>query len=130
MFLDNEIRLFYGGSDYTHYGWRVGSLCLATLRPDGFAGYQPEHPGEPAVVVTRDVPGAGRTIAVTADVQPEGYLRVAVLDANGNVLSRSGEIREDVTDAVLKLDRALQVDRIRLKFEFSKATVYSFKLDP
>jgi hypothetical protein len=36
---ENEIQLYYGGSDWLHDGLRQGYLCLATLRPDGFAGY-------------------------------------------------------------------------------------------
>ena len=30
VMLEDEIRLYYGASDYLHYGWRVGSLALAT----------------------------------------------------------------------------------------------------
>ncbi|OHB76516.1 MAG: hypothetical protein A2W31_13560, partial [Planctomycetes bacterium RBG_16_64_10] len=33
-----ELRLYYGGSDGPHTGFRAGGLGLATLRPDGFAG--------------------------------------------------------------------------------------------
>ena len=40
VFLEDEIRLYYGGSDGLHTSWRNGFLCLATLRPDGFAGYK------------------------------------------------------------------------------------------
>ena len=42
VFLKNEIRLYSGGSDWLHFGWRKGRLALATLRPDGFAGYVQE----------------------------------------------------------------------------------------
>ena len=40
VFLKDEIRLYYGGSDGLHTSWRNGFFCLATLRPDGFAGYR------------------------------------------------------------------------------------------
>ena len=38
VFLRDQIRLYYGGSDDKHFGWRKGAFCLARLRPDGFAG--------------------------------------------------------------------------------------------
>ena len=52
VFLDDEIRLYYGASNGTHNGWRDGFLALATLRPDGFAGYQPADAAKPATVTT------------------------------------------------------------------------------
>ena len=48
VFTKNEIRLYYGASNGPHTNWRDGFLALATLRPDGFAGYEtvaPEHKG-------------------------------------------------------------------------------------
>ena len=53
VFLPNEIRLYYGGSDGLHTGWRKGYFCLATLRPDGFAGYEPTDDDTKAVITTR-----------------------------------------------------------------------------
>ena len=49
VFLKNEIRLYYGGSDWLHTSWRNGFLCLATLRPDGFAGYEQDSKDRPAI---------------------------------------------------------------------------------
>jgi hypothetical protein len=65
VFLDSEIRLYYGGSDYYHYGWRNGSLCLATLRPDGFAGYEQESKEKAALVTTTVIPYTGQKIMIT-----------------------------------------------------------------
>jgi len=39
IFSDNEIRLYYAGDSEHHEGLCDSVLCLATLRPDGFAGY-------------------------------------------------------------------------------------------
>ena len=44
IFLPDEIRIYYGASDDTHYGWRKGYLALATVRPDGLAGLHPATP--------------------------------------------------------------------------------------
>ena len=40
--------LYYGGSDGLHTSWRNGFFCLATLRPDGFAGYRATDAAGPA----------------------------------------------------------------------------------
>jgi hypothetical protein len=37
-----------------------GFFCLATLRPDGFAGYEPVDPASPAMIVTRPVVCPGK----------------------------------------------------------------------
>ncbi len=127
VFLDDEIRLYYGGSDWLHYGWRNGFLCLATLRPDGFAGYEPSSAERPAVITTvpllwpqpskalrsraakRSESGAASKIAavttyLSADVREGGSVRVTLLDANGNdnenrKLAESTPVRRTVTDA-------------------------------
>ena len=45
VFLNNEVRFYYGGSDWLHFGWRKGCLALVTMRPDGFAGYRQKDTG-------------------------------------------------------------------------------------
>ena len=80
VFLDNEIRLYYGGSDYKHGGWRTGNLSLATLRPDGFAGYEQESKDKPAVITTTAIPYAGQEIRITADVEDGGSIKVSIVD--------------------------------------------------
>ncbi len=127
VFLENEIRLYYGGSDYLHTGWRNGSLCLATLRPDGFAGYRPEKPNTPGVIVTNEVPYESQTIAITADVEPGGYVRVSLMDETGDVLDTAKDILQSVTDHDLQFKQSIDADTIHLKFEFAKAMLYSFK---
>jgi len=129
VFLEGEIRLYYGGSDYTHYGWRVGSLCLATLRPDGFAGYHADKPDTPATIVTHEIAYEGETIAVTADVEKGGHVRVSVVDENGRVLDTAKDVLLSVTDHDLQFERPIKRGTIHLRFEFSAATLYSFKIN-
>ena len=64
---NNEIRLYYLGSNGPHTGWRSGFLCLATLRKDGFAGYEQKDKGKPGVVITRPLELTGRNIYLTVD---------------------------------------------------------------
>ena len=58
---DGRLRIYYGGSPAVHLGWkRSASLCLATLREDGFAAYEAQDPGRPAVITTSRVRLRGR----------------------------------------------------------------------
>ena len=126
VFLDNEIRLYYGGSDYHHYGWRNGSLCLAILRPDGFAGYEQESEDKPAVITTTAIPYAGQEIRITADVEDGGSIKVSIVDDKGKEVVTTGTVSKTVTDGRLKWSKKSSPDKIRLKFKINKAKLYSF----
>ena len=131
VFLDDEIRLYYGASDGLHTSWRNGFFCLATLRPDGFAGYQPSNEGEPATVTTAPVFDAKGPLRVSGDIADGGRLVVRVLDEAGQVLAESRPWGGTVSDARVHWldDRALEAVKAnpaRLQFAFQKATVYSF----
>jgi hypothetical protein len=127
VFLKNEIRLYYGGSDYTHGGWRNGSLCLATLRPDGFAGYEPVSKNESAIVTTSAFDYLGPDIQISADVAKGGSIVASVVDGEGNVISKASPIAETVTDGRLKFQEPLKPGKIRLQFEIKDAKLYSFR---
>lgn len=126
IFLDNEIRLYYGGSDYHHYGWRTGSLSLATLRPDGFAGYEQESKDRPAVITTTAIPHTGQKIWITADVAAGGSIKVSIIDDKGQHLVDAGLVSKTMTDGHLKWSQKTSSDTIRLKFEINNAKLYSF----
>lgn len=128
VFLKDEIRLYYGGSDYLHFSWRTGSLCLATLRPDGFAGYQQESKNSPAIVTTTAVPYSGQAIRISADVEKSGSIKACVIDKNGKVIAAAQTISETVTDGALKLPKKIPAGKIRLRFELEGAKIYSFSL--
>ena len=131
VFLDNEIRLYYGGSDYLHNGWRTGSLCLATLRPDGFAGYEPERKDAPAVITTTAVPYAGQPVRISADVAAGGAVTVSVVDKAGKVIATAAPVTKAVTDTPVALANKITTATIRLRFEVRNAKLYSFSFgDP
>ena len=130
VFRDNEVRLYYGASNGTHHGWRDGFLALATLRPDGFAGYAPIEPGKPGTLLTRPVVCSGKTLRVTADAAG-GSVRATVLDADGKELATGQPVSGDVTDAAVALGKGqalstLQGKPVRLRFELDKSKLYSF----
>ena len=65
---DGKLRLYYGGSPTVHLGWkRSASLCLARLREDGFAAYEPEDKTKPAVLITSPLRESGSPITLSAD---------------------------------------------------------------
>ena len=131
VFLKDEIRLYYGGSDGLHTSWRNGFFCLATLRPDGFAGYRPSGAAEPATVTTAPVFDAKAPLRVSADIAEGGSLVVRVLGEKKQALAESHPLAGTVSDAEVRWleDSALgaiQTGRARLQFAFQEATVFSF----
>ena len=129
VFLKDSIRLYYGGSDYLHFGWRNGFLCLATLRPDGFAGYKQISEDKPAIIVTTPIPYSGNTIKITADVKKLGEIKISIIDKNGTILSKTTPITKTVTDEPLKLEKKITAKTIQLQCELNNATLYSFSID-
>jgi len=126
VFLEDEIRLYYGGSDWLHTSWRNGYLCLATLRPDGFAGYSQHMDNKPAIITTTAIAYNQQVIKVTADIKQDGSLKVSVLNKNGEQITDAKPILNSVTDELLSLEKKVKTDMIRLKFEFYNAKLYSF----
>ena len=126
VFLKDEIRLYYGGSDYLHFGWRTGSLCLATLRPDGFAGYEQETRDKPAVITTTAIPYTGQALQITADVAKEGWVKVSIVDKDGKHIATAKTVSKTVTDGRLRFQKKINLDEVRLQFELSDAKLYSF----
>ena len=128
VFLADEIRLYYGGSDYLHTGWRNGFLCLATLRPDGFAGYEQESADRRAAITTVPISYSGQDFTINADVGEGGSVDATVLDEAGGVLSTAATVSRSVSDGVLQLDATIAAEKIRLRFELEDARLYSFGL--
>ena len=96
---DDKLLLLYGGSEAKHLGWKRHCLpCLARLRVDGFAGYEPTKADRPGVIVTQPL----RVVAplrLSADAKG-GSIRVRVLDVPG--FDNEATIAADVTDEPLR----------------------------
>ena len=127
---DQEIRLYYGASNGPHTNWRDGFLALATLRPDGFAGWTPQDETKPAVLLTRPLTATGKTLRLTADIAPGGWVQATLLDPAGTVLAHGRRLTTTTTDGV-----GLQVANphgqpVRVRLEMQHAKVYSFAFAP
>jgi len=125
----NQIQLYYGGSDWLHFGWRNGSLNLATLRPDGFAGYVQKNRNQEGVIVTKLISYKGGALKLTADVEKGGSIKVTVLNSDGGQIATSKSITKTITDEMLQLNNKIKEENISLKIEIKKAKVYSFSIE-
>jgi len=127
---DGRLLLFYGGSDVVHRGWKRHCLpCLATLRPDGFAGYAPVAAGGKGVLRTAPLRLVGDVLRVSADAAG-GALRVRLLDETGRVLAASLPVTADATDAPLAWPEGNPVAAaagrgIGLEVELDRAILYA-----
>jgi hypothetical protein len=83
---DGELLIYYGGSPAVHQGWkRSGDLCLARLREDRFAAYEPTEAGKPAVLTTSLLRATNQPIRLNAD----GVVKMETLpEADGQVRLR------------------------------------------
>ena len=83
---DGRMQIYYGGSATVHLGWkRSGDLCLARLREDGFAAYEPTDATQPAVLTTSLLRPTAQPIRLNSD----GDVKVETLpEQNGNVRLR------------------------------------------
>ncbi len=131
VFRDDGIRIYYGASDWYFFDWRKSGLALATLRKDGWAGYQPVDRSRPAVVTTTSLSRQPGNLRLTADIEPGGSIRVALLDGNHNELATSAPITRTVTDHEVRWPAGTPLEKIenatlRFRFELLHAKLYSF----
>jgi hypothetical protein len=79
--------IFYGGDDFPHTGWKRHCLpCLATLREDGFAGYEPVETGKSAVLTTKPLRVTAEPFRVIADGDvPE----ITAMDERGQTVEKA-----------------------------------------
>ncbi len=127
-----EIRLYYGGSNGPHTTWRDGFFCLARLRPDGFAGYEPSRPETAGTVITAPILCTGKQLVVSADAEG-GSLRVGIEGDDGLSVERSQPITTNVTDAGLRWQGGRDLSpwvgrtvRVRLELKAAKAYALAF----
>jgi hypothetical protein len=135
VFLEDQIRIYYGGSDWHHDNWRNAFLCMATLRPDGFAGYEPIEGNQSARIKTTPITCAGDTLRLTADVSDNGSIKVVVLDEHQNKLAESESMTTTATDAEVRWKAGFSVGKnqgraIRLRFDLRDSKLYSFSFHP
>jgi hypothetical protein len=132
VFGDDEIRIYYFGDRGQHTDWRRGGLCLATLRPDGFAGYEPADRRKPAAITTQPLRVDPAALRVSTDVRRGGRVSVVVRDARSNMVAESQPVARTGSDTPIRWLPAVRGANVwgpvRLEFRLHNATLYSFSV--
>ena len=128
VFRDDEVRIYYGASDWYFFDWRKGGLALATLDKNRWAGYEAINDIEQAVVTTTPLK-LDDHIHITADVGKGGLIVVNVLDQKGEILGSSQGIKNSCTEFKLNFGpeyNHLKGSKCRIQFIINRAKIYSF----
>ena len=129
VFVDDEIRIYYGASDWYFFDWRKGGLALATLDKNRWAGYEAVDDDSKAIVTTTPLK-VDNNIHITADVGKGGLIVVNVLDQKGEILVSSQGIKNSCTEFKLNFGpqyNNLKGSKCRIQFIINRAKVYSFR---
>jgi hypothetical protein len=130
--LDDEIRIYYSAQPGKH-GWNPGHLCLATLRLDGWAGYEPMDKTRDAVVEIQPVLCNGKTLSLAADAD-KGAIAVVVQDAEGKTLGTGTLPQGSKPYAPVEWTNGFKLSSrqgrtVRLRFTIRDAKLYAFKFE-
>jgi hypothetical protein len=130
--LDDEIRIYYSAQPGKH-GWNPGHLCLATLRLDGWAGYEPMDKTRDAVVEIQPVLCNGKTLSLAADAD-KGAIAVVVQDAEGKTLGTGTLPQGSRPYAPVEWTNGFKLlscqgRTVRLRFTIRDAKLYAFKFE-
>ncbi len=131
---EGVILIYYGGSNGLHNNWREGSLNLATLELDRFAGYVPVNANDRAILEPTGQKLTGAGLTLNAEVQPGGSIRAAILDRGGDAVSGFGlddclPLTEGGASCALRWRERdiaeLADETLRLAFAFQQAKLYA-----
>jgi hypothetical protein len=127
---DGRLHIYYGGSTAIHKDWKRHCLpCLARLRVDGFAGYEPSG-SDLGAILTHPMLCTGRPLIVSADAR-SGSLRVEVVGEDGFSAEACEPVTMDTTDSEVRWRGGksltdLKGRTVRLRFVLDKARLYAF----
>ena len=130
VFVNDEIRIYYGASDWYFFDWRKGGLALATLDKNRWAGYEAVDDDDTAIVTTNPLK-LDNNIHITADVGKGGLILVNVLNQKGEILVSSQGIKNSCTEFKLNFNPQysnLVGKVLRIQFILQKSKIYSLNL--
>jgi len=94
------------------------------LRPDGFAGYEPEDASKPATIITTAFRAS--KVGITADVSAGGSIQIKALDDQNVLLDEAEAITGDVTDAELKWKHGAMADKdVHFEIQLNHGRIYA-----
>jgi hypothetical protein len=126
---NGRLHLYYLGANGLHTSWREGSLNLATLDPDHFAGYRHDGCSTPGRLRTRPEVLDAHRLRVTADCR-RGWLRATVL-LDGRPLTRSRALRANALDTELSWENpgklaASDGRPVQLEFQLHRSQLFAY----
>lgn len=131
---DDKILIYYGGGNGLHNNWREGSLNLAMLEIDRWAGYTPRAARDAATLETTALHLSGERLTLNAELGPGGWIHYALLDEGGAALAGFGfgdclPINQGGASCKLRWRNRelaeLQGRAARVIFSFHRATLYA-----
>ena len=132
---DDEVLIYYGGSNGLHNGWREGSFNLATLVKGRFAGFVPQAAHRPAMLSTAVLRAQAAALTINAQIHPGGSIRAGLADVDGTTLSgfemdNCVAVRASGLSVPLRWEQKhlheLADRDIRILFEIKRAKLYAF----
>jgi hypothetical protein len=131
IFLDNEVQIYYGACDWYFFDWRKGYLALATIRPDGWAGYEPVDTDKSALIKTTDLECSGHGLQICADVGEKGYIKIRLLDSDNKALAESKTVKKTAPYTDVQWQENFTLEDLRgkdvsIEFELKDAKLFSF----
>ena len=131
IFRDEEILIYYGGFETPHKGYRKGSLCLARLGPDRWAGYEPRDDHTPGLITTNPIRWTGKRLQVSADCREGGFLKAAIVGSGDRCFRKCKPMSGEVTRRSIEWNddenlSPAEGDTVQLQFQLSRAKLYAF----
>ena len=154
--LDNEVRIYYAGSNLHHDWWMFGeeegldhpearagwnggetALGLATLRPEGYISIDADV--RDGIMVTRPFVSDGDRLLVNVACAEKGCFEAELADADDNVVpgyerSACETFHGDATAHLVTwqgksgLPREVLARGAKLRFYYQRASLYSFRI--
>jgi hypothetical protein len=124
VLMNDGARIFYGGSDGPHSGWRKGSLNLAKLQTDRFAGYKSTGP-EPGNLLLKPLPYPGGKLRLTADIEEGGSVTISAEDTEGTNVVTEVTITKSGVDIPVEATIPGSTKELVITIRVDRATVYA-----
>lgn len=132
-----QLRIYYMGGNGSHYKFRETGLCLATVHKDKLAGITSTDDDQKSVYTTIRMQLNSSGLCLSADMEEEGSLAVALLNLDGAELEGYGseqfsyKMMDNGMYELLWNNRSLDyvLKEFFLELRFKSAVLYNIRGD-